>query len=204
MAVGQCIARLRSQILRSQIMVPATLLSPIASLNLCAPALPVCACLPIAPASPAASHCAAWQLKSLIQLNFQNLPPFTLVQSQYQSWGIEFSNAIALLPSNAAFDHVQIGLLPLQARSPLQIHFQQPRQLVNLQLRGAKQIRIRAYDASDRLLQEQQIGVSTYLYGEAVSPSPVLPFEVQVQAPAIARLELIGDSPFLLRQLTCS
>jgi hypothetical protein len=151
-------------------------------------------------------HCAAWQLKSLIQLNFQNLSPFTIVASQYQMWGIEFTNAIALQPSNPAFEITQMGLLPLKPRSSLQIHFQQPRQLVNLQGVRARQIRIQGYDAEDRLIDDQRLGELTYL--QAATPpstaSTVVPFEMQIQNRAITRIELISATPFLVRQLICS
>lgn len=149
------------------------------------------------------AHCPQWQLDCLIHLNFSELQAFTMVREQYQQWGIEFEGAIALQPSNPAFiDSKQpIGLMPTLERTPLTIYFHHPRQVVSARLTGVQQVSIRAFDTAGRLVSEQCLGQFAYLCGCASGkPSN---HEMQLQAAEIARIEILSEAPFLLRNLVC-
>lgn len=146
--------------------------------------------------------CQSWQ-PCLFHLDFAELPSYAIVRDQYRTWGLEVEGAIALQPSNPAFFESEpaIGLMPMVDRIPLRIYFHQSRQVVSIRLAGAKQIRLRAFDAADRLVDEQQVGQPCYLQGRP-STQPDR-YQVQVQAAAISRLEIVSEAPFLLHSVTC-
>ncbi len=141
---------------------------------------------------------------NLVPINFSDLQPFERVQSQYQAWGIEFDGAIALQPSNSAFQLSQasVGLMPSCDRIPLRIYLQQPHHWMSACLIGAKRITVRAFDASQRLIHEQSFGQSHYLQHRiAASSAVVISHMMQLQASTIARIEISSDAPFILENL---
>lgn len=145
------------------------------------------------------------QVAGLIQLDFAEVRPFETVRMQYQEWGIEFDGAIALQPSNPAFTKPNqlVGLAPLVDRLPLTIYFDQPRQLVSAKLTAARQITVKVFDAANRLILKQHLGQAQYLTAQTVLPIGT-EYEMQLQADAIARIEIQSDVPFMLHQLVCS
>jgi hypothetical protein len=149
-----------------------------------------------------------WQLSKLIHpklihLNFCQLKSFTLVRDQYQPWGIQFSGAIALQPSNFAFTNQEqpIGLMPMLDRAPLVIQFEQPRQLVKIDLVGAKQIIVRVFNRTNQCVGEQHLGQPSFL-ASGHSDAPVH-YEAQLWATEITRVEMVSEAAFLMHRLIC-
>lgn len=146
--------------------------------------------------------CQPWQ-PCLFHLDFAELPSYTVVRDQYQTWGIRFEGAIALQPSNPAFFDPEhpTGLVPTTDRMPLRIHFQQPRQVMSVCLTGTQQITIRAFDAADRLVNEQQVGRPCYLQRHpSMQPDR---YQIQIQATEISRIEISSEASYLLHSMTC-
>jgi hypothetical protein len=115
------------------------------------------------PSDQAAAPTQPWPPDCLLQFDFGELPPFVLLNNQYQAWGLTLAGAITIRPSNPIFVSPEaqassIGLMPAVAREPIVLQFQQTRQIVNFKLLSVSQIVIKAFDAADRLISEQQIG----------------------------------------------
>lgn len=149
-------------------------------------------------------QCQPWQLSGLIHLDFCHLRSFTIVRDQYQIWGIQFSGAIALQPSNAAFANQEqsVGLMPLMDRAPLTIQFEQPRQLVKADLVGAKQIIVRVFNQANQCVGEQYLGQPSFLASSG-SDAPAH-HEAQLWAAEITRMEIGSEAPFLMHRLICA
>jgi len=154
--------------------------------------------------SPELPGCLKQQLSGLIQLDFSDLPSFTTVRDQYQTWGVAMNGAMAIRPSNPAFTDAKTsaGLMPATDGQPLSIQFQQLRQFASLSLVGAQRISLSAYDAHNNLVAEQQVGRSDYRQSRQTA-STCARYQVQLAAQAIARIEVYSDAPFLLVGLLC-
>jgi hypothetical protein len=154
--------------------------------------------------NPEPSGCLSQQLSGLIQLDFSDLPSFTTVHDQYQTWGVTMDGAMAIRPSNPAFTDAKTssGLMPATDGQPLSIQFQQLRQFASLSLVGAQQITLSAYDANNQLVAAQQVGRSDYRQSRQTA-STCARYQVQLAAKAIARIEVYSDAPFLLLGLLC-
>jgi hypothetical protein len=151
--------------------------------------------------------CEASQVDHLLQFDFSALPSFTQIQQQYQTWGIELA-AIAIQPSNPAFlnqaDRSHSGgLMPALEQQPLTIQFHQTRRLVSLTLLTVKQLIVRAYDAANRLIAEQQVGQLQSCFTNRDSVHLSACHQIHLQGEAVARVEILSSSPFLLRSLIC-
>lgn len=160
-------------------------------------------------------------LSRRIHLDFSELRSFTQVRDQFRPWGIQFSDAIALQPSNPAFANSEqpIGLMPISQQVPLTIYFNLPYQQVNVGLVGVKQIVVRVFNdappclkaksvlpcttdkPAEQCIAEQHLGQSSY--SSAHNPAAPVRHQVQVQATAITKLEIISEAPFLLNCLIC-
>lgn len=96
--------------------------------------------------SPISSDCDASSMNptaatgNRIEVSFNDLRPFEIVQSQYSIWGIRFENAIAFQPTNALFDIESIGVMPLSEPLKLMIAFQKLPQRVYLRFTAANRI----------------------------------------------------------------
>jgi hypothetical protein len=90
--------------------------------------------------------------------------------------------------------------MPAIARRPITLRFQQTRQIINFKLLSLSQITVKAYDAADELISEQQVGQHHYCQ---TSSAICLCHKIQIQAEAVARIEIVSQAPFLLRSLVC-
>jgi hypothetical protein len=154
----------------------------------------------------------SWKLANFIQLNFSELRPFEVVHHQYQQWGIEFEQAIALLPSNPAFTdiHHPVGLMPI-AHPYMAIRFHQPRQVIKAKLVGARAILITAFDAENRVVARYDLERCSTPNLNWTAPNttkaafePALPLHaLHLQAKAITRIELTSATPFVLQCFCC-
>lgn len=158
---------------------------------------------------PKFSLAQPWPPDCLLQLDFNELPIFTLVRNEYQAWGVQLAGAVTIRPSNPIFitpdDQANpMGLMPAVARKPITIQFQQTRQIINFKLLSINQITVKAYDAANQLISEQQVGQHHYCQTNYQTSFAVcLCHKIQIQAEAVARIEIISQAPFLLRSLVC-
>lgn len=162
---------------------------------------------PLLSTSNGPTHVQLWEA-SLIQLNFSELQSFEVVRDQYQQWGIEFEQTIALQPSNPMFDDLEqpVGLMPI-AHPFMAVQFHQPRQIVKATLVGARAMTVTAFDVNNRVLSRHFLDHSAPNLKTSASDQPedeMLPLHtLHLQAEAIARVELTSAAPFLLRHFCC-
>lgn len=144
-----------------------------------------------------------WDLANPVQLNFSELRSFEVVRDQYQEWGIEFEETIALQPSNAAFaDPKQpMGLMPI-AHPQMMIQFHQARQFIKATLVGARAIIVTAFDANDQVVIEKYLDCQFEPIMAELEPMVPL-HALHLQAENIARIEITSAAPFMLQSLCC-
>lgn len=133
-----------------------------------------------------------------VTLDFSTLTVFELVQEQFQSFGIGFENAIAIPPSNPAFqtDANQLVLMPIAGQTTITAHFQQPQRQVQAHLTGARRIRLTAY-GSEEGAQRQYTPQAQALLGQATPiafPSHLL----ELESDRITQVTFDSPAPFLL------
>lgn len=139
-------------------------------------------------------------------IDFSDLQPFERVRSQYQAWGIEFEGAIALQPSNSAFNlpEASVGLIPCSDRRPIKLYLQRPYQEIGACLIGAKQITVKAFGANQQLVHQQCFGQTNYLQAQGAASRTVILHNMQLSDSAIVQLEISSDASFMLKNLRLS
>ncbi len=144
-------------------------------------------------ASPAAPTC--------IKLGLEALNCFEVVDRQFQQWGILFTNAIALQPSNPAFPpHSGTKVLISGPRSGwIEATFTSPVYHISGYLTSSRNTVISAYDAEGNLLAQTGIAEGNL----AGSNSPIAPNQyLAVQASNIYRITVYAfDGQFSLDDL---
>jgi hypothetical protein len=115
-------------------------------------------------------------------LNFDNLKPFEILVNQYQSSGVTFTNAIAILPSNPAFP-ANSGLMVLmgspkngflEATFSLSVHF------VSAVVTSSQQLTMIAYDQYGQILNQSMLPAANIVAPDAtISPNQLLSVEAK-------------------------
>lgn len=177
------------------------------SLQLKTPTQASPAVFPIAPFAQQVSTSALvqvqpWELANLIQLDLSELQSFEIVRHQYQQWGIEFEQTIALQPSNPAFadSEQSIGLMPI-AHPYMAIRFEQPRQIIKAELIGARAILITVFDAENRVVARYDLEQSASQSSSTEQTQPL--HALHLRAEAISRIEITSAAPFILQSFCC-
>lgn len=142
----------------------------------------------------------AKELSNWIPLNFATLTGFEVVREQFQAVGVRFEDAIAVHPSNPAFqtDSGQLALMPIAERTKITAQFQQPQRWVQAVLTGARQIRLTAYAGDVTVLtqstqQEQaQLGYAT--------PIALPQQSLELVSNRITKVTFDSPAPFLLSE----
>lgn len=83
-----------------------------------------------------------------VHLTFDRLQPFEVVQNQFQHLGVQFKNAIALIPSNPAYAHRRGTLVLMGAprNGMLEILFDRPVHAVTGWVTSAQPVVMTAFD----------------------------------------------------------
>lgn len=90
--------------------------------------------------SPSTSASTPASIRHPIEISFDDLSEFEIVQNQYSAFGVRFYNAIALQPTNLSFRIDRMGVMPMGNAMKLTIAFDIPPQQVRLILTGASLI----------------------------------------------------------------
>lgn len=136
---------------------------------------------------------------TLLHLNFSSLQAFEPVDEQFQEIGVQVEGAVALLPSNHAFGlENALVLTPTAGRSNIVIHFSPPRQAVDAQITGARQIKTCFLDSDNQVLCQKTVGTPQYLQ-QTPEPAEAFPqHQVQFCAESIAKVVIDSDAPFVI------
>jgi hypothetical protein len=92
-----------------------------------------------------------------VRLDLEDLPCFTVVERQYEAWGVRFHNAIAIHPSNPAYPvHSGVMLLLAAPRTGwLEATFVRPVQTVSSFVSSSRRtVVMRAFNRQNHLVAE--------------------------------------------------
>jgi hypothetical protein len=154
-------------------------------------------------ARPRQSSSAAPAQALLTFLNFEDLPTFELVRTQYEQFGIQFENSIVLEPSNPAFPSQRGArvLMPIAGQSTLVLRFKQPIQRIGAWVTGFQAVTLRVFDTDDHLLGHVSTGRPTYLVPSSHEIKRLPDQLLQLQTSTIAKAVLQADAPFTVESL---
>lgn len=93
-----------------------------------------------------------------VRLDLEDLPCFTTVDCQYESWGVLFKNAIAIRPSNPAFPprSGMMVLLGAPESGWLEVTFLRPVEYVSSFITSSRRIVMRAFNGCGHLVAETE------------------------------------------------
>jgi len=122
-----------------------------------------------------------------VHLQFDRLQPFEVVTRQFQSRGVTFKNAIALVPSNPAYA-ARLGqtvLMGCPKSGLLEASFEQPVRFVAGFVTASRRTVMAAYDADDRPVGQSSTADANLATSETgISPNA----ELKVMASNIHRV----------------
>ncbi|GGA13230.1 hypothetical protein [Okeania sp. KiyG1] len=116
-------------------------------------------------------------MSSCIRLGLENLKSFEVVDHQFRNWGLTFSNAIAIEPSNPAFA-IPPGVKVLMGAPKsglIEIHFKFPVKFVSGVVTSSRRTILSAYDQNEELLAKDETSASNLLNSNShISPNAQL------------------------------
>jgi hypothetical protein len=124
-----------------------------------------------------------------VRLDLEDLQCFEDVNSQFEQWGVIFSNAMAINPSNPAFPpHSGKMVLVGSPKSGfLEATFTQPVRFVSAFVTSSRRAVLAAYDQEGRSIAHAEIPEANLAGSESQIP-PNLPLNVRVNIPNIHRI----------------
>ncbi|MBD2186343.1 hypothetical protein [Aerosakkonema funiforme] len=134
----------------------------------------------------------------LIRLDFENLRPFERLTDQYRHFGVHFSSAIAIEPSNPAFTPKSGAklLMPMGNMMSLNAFFDKPSSWVGAFVCSTRIVVLSAYDRDGNFLgQTSTISQGTNLADEQ---SEFCPQQLDLNRSGIAKVEFHSCVPFTL------
>lgn len=114
---------------------------------------------------------------SHVRINLDQLRPFEVVDRQFQSYGVTFKNAIALIPSNPAFParNGQTVLMGSPKSGLVEARFERPVEFVAGFVTSSSSAVMAAYDADGKPLGQDRIpGANLAGSGSKISPNTEL------------------------------
>lgn len=147
--------------------------------------------------SPKGTHRRA--IPSLVRLDFQDLKAFERVTDQYQHLGVEFSQAIALSPSNPAFGRPtgSMAVMPPSHQKSITVSFLRSIAKVGAYVSNVRPVTLTAYDKDDNSLGSASSQPCSSL-------EPGVPLEQQLlelEIEGVAYVTFHSDAPFILNDL---
>ncbi|MDY7008349.1 MAG: hypothetical protein SWX82_31605 [Cyanobacteriota bacterium] len=104
-------------------------------------------------------------MPSCIRLGLENLKSFEVVDHQFKNWGLTFSNAIAIEPSNPVFA-VPPGVKVLMGAPKsglIEIYFKSPVKFVSGVVTSSRRTVLSAYNQNEELLVKEEMSASNLL-----------------------------------------
>ncbi|AFY66157.1 hypothetical protein [Geitlerinema sp. PCC 7407] len=112
-----------------------------------------------------------------IHLLWSDLECFSTVDRQFQQWGVTFSNAVALRPSNPAFPTYggDLVLMGAPKQGWLEVKFRRPVRYVSSRVTSSRSLQMMAYDSNgQRIAAVPLLSPNCAESGSAVSPNAPL------------------------------
>ncbi|WP_416674851.1 hypothetical protein [Egbenema bharatensis] len=141
-----------------------------------------------------------------LQLDFTDLKVFESVQDQYQRWGIRFEGAIALRPSNPAFqiEPETIVLVPEVGCSNIAVQFEQLRKWVGAVVTATQRVKLTLLNRENEPIAEQWAGTVQYVQGRQTTHEFFPQHSMELIQDNIARVEFSSEAPFILHSFFCA
>lgn len=111
-------------------------------------------------------------MSSCIRLGLENLTSFEVVDHQFKNWGLTFSNAIAIEPSNPAFA-VPPGIKVLMGAPKsglIEINFKYPVKSFSGVVTSSRRTVLSAYNQNEELLAKEEMSASNLLNSNSIVP----------------------------------
>ncbi len=107
------------------------------------------------------------------ELNLKQLQPFEVVEDQFHDLGVQFSNAIALVPSNPAYPSVnaQLVLMGSPKRGWLEATFATPVKFVTGYVTSSRRTVMAAFDETDTPVAQIETGANLAGSGSTIPPN---------------------------------
>lgn len=134
-----------------------------------------------------------------VRLDLEDLPSFAVVDQQYAPWGVLFSNAVAICPSNPAYPPRSGVMVLLGAPQDgwLEATFLQPVQYVSGFITSSRCTVMRAFNSKNQLVAETKSGAldssqdSSQRYDQPThQPTPMANLHLSLNASNICRITL--------------
>lgn len=138
-------------------------------------------------------------IPSLVELDFQDLKAFERVTDQYQHLGVGFEQAIALSPSNPAFQPRtgSIAVMPLGHHKSITVSFLRSVKKVGAYVSNVRPVTLTAYDEDGNGL-----GSASSQPCSSLEPGVALDLQLlELEIEAIAYVTFQCDAPFILNDL---
>lgn len=132
---------------------------------------------PTIDASPAELTVQVSATSTCVRLDLEDLKLFERVEQQYRQWGVTFSNAIAVSPSNPAFPTYSGSMVLVGSPKDgwLEAKFDTPVQFVSGFVTGSRKTVIEAFDKHDRPIARNEISEANLANGKStLSPNAQL------------------------------
>lgn len=123
----------------------------------------------------------------LVRFHFEGLNRFEVVERQFSHWGVIFSNAIAIQPSNPHFPphSGEMVLMGAPKNGLIEITFEQPVRFVAGFVTSSRGTVLSAYDRQGTLLDRVELAKANLDNAHSSIPANT---ELKVQAPQIYRV----------------
>lgn len=131
-----------------------------------------------------------------VRLDLEDLPSFAVVDQQYAPWGVLFSNAVAICPSNPAYPPRSGMMVLLGAPQDgwLEATFLQPVQYVSSFITSSRCTVMRAFNSRNQLVAETKSLAApdpSHQYDQAAhQPTTMANLQLSLNAPNICRVTL--------------
>ncbi|MGK7905376.1 MAG: hypothetical protein AB4352_29020 [Hormoscilla sp.] len=136
---------------------------------------------------------------ALVQLNFEDLKTFERVTDQYQHLGVGFEQAIALSPSNPAFQPRtgSLALMPPSHQKSITVSFLRSIAKVGAYVSNVIPVTLTAYDEDGNRLGSASSQPCSF-------PEPGVALErqlLELEIEGVAYVTFYSDAPFILNDL---
>lgn len=126
-----------------------------------------------------------------VRLDLEDLPSFAVVDQQYAPWGVLFSNAVAICPSNPAYPPRSGVMVLLGAPQDgwLEATFLQPVQYVSSFITSSRWTVMRAFNSRNQLVAETE-SLAALNHSHAYEPAKMTNLRLSLNAANICRITL--------------
>lgn len=124
-----------------------------------------------------------------VYLDLESLQGFEVVSDQFQQWGIQFRNAIALQPSNPAYPPKSGSMVLIAGpkRGWMEVIFNHPICAVSCYVTSSRRITLSGFNREDQLVAQTELPEANLANSNALTPPNAL-LTLTTETPQIYRI----------------